>query len=225
MMCGRWHYLLGHQQTSEYIWKASNLIFQLIFIRVLNSYTQDLCWKYCSFMRFILQILHLSLKKLTNNPHEIYNFIEEHKFSQQVLLETKKNLANLTHKVIDIHSLSIFKKLTLKLYCFNSMSQQEKINLHILHINVYLYTLVSKIWSNLLFFIKASCEMGITNKVQGHNYYTTSRREQHNLKKLPSANGSCRSGEIIICLLRVLYSSSRSAIRCGLCSANGSYYK
>lgn len=42
---------------------------------------------------------------------------------------------------------------------------------------------------------------------------------------LPSAKGSRRSGEMIICLRRALYSSSRSAIFCGRCSANGSYCK
>lgn len=44
-------------------------------------------------------------------------------------------------------------------------------------------------------------------------------------QNLPSAKGSRRSGEMIICLRRALYSSSRSAIFCGRCSANGSYCK
>lgn len=45
------------------------------------------------------------------------------------------------------------------------------------------------------------------------------------LLNLPSAKGSSRSGEMIICLRRALYSSSRSAIFAGRCSANGSYCK
>lgn len=40
---------------------------------------------------------------------------------------------------------------------------------------------------------------------------------------LPSAKGSWRSGEMIIFCLRLLYSSSRSEIFCGRCSAKGSY--